>query len=105
MDPTSIQAWLNRFAQKINDITEHRINLIEEAGRAADVPLGEFPPSLQIRKKMADRMGPSDGGLAGVLGDIIGPLEDIHEAFRQALAAHLHTDLDSAREFDGSGPQ
>jgi hypothetical protein len=104
MDPTSIQNWLNRFSDKINTLTFARDGLLREAGTAAQIPLGEFSPSLQIRAKIADRMGGSDGGLARVLDSILQPLTDIHEAFRQALAAHLHTDFDSAEEFGKVGP-
>ena len=104
MDPTSIQNWLNRFGDRIYTLTAARKGLVREAGIAAQVPLGEFPPSLQIRTKMADRMGDSEGGLARALDGILQPLTDIHEAFRQALAAHLHTDFDSAEEFGKVGP-
>jgi hypothetical protein len=96
MNPVSIQSWLDQFGHIIQKLAGRRNDLIEESATAATIAVGDFPPSLQIRTKMADRMGTADGGLAKVITDILEPLETIHEAFKQSLEAYLHTDFDNA---------
>lgn len=100
MEPDSIKTWLQQFGNKLLGITSHRTNLIDEAGKVPSIQVGEFSPSLQVREKMADRMGTTEGGLAWALDGVVLRLADIHEALRQSLAAHLHTDLDGMKIID-----
>jgi hypothetical protein len=101
LEPDSIKDWLGRFGDTLLQITERRRKLIIEAGNVtAHVQLGLFEPSQQIKAKMADRLGPAEGGLAWALDSVVLRLSEIHEALRQSLAAQLNTDLESAKIID-----
>jgi hypothetical protein len=101
MEPDSIKDWLGRFGETLLRITVRREELISSAMSVpTDVMLGSFPPSLQIRDKMADRLGTEEGGLARALDSVLLRLSEIHEALRLSLAAHLNADLESAKVID-----
>jgi hypothetical protein len=93
LDVPSIDDWLLRFSELINEVSEYRTDLTLVAQRQlVRDGLGHFELSRQILAKIADRTGDTKGGLAWALDDVIEQLRNIHEAIDKSKATLAERD-------------
>ena len=92
LDVPSIDAWLLRFGELINEVSEYRSKLTQAAQtQLVRDGLGHFELSRQILAKIADRTGDTKGGLAWALDEVIEQLRNIQEAIKESRSTLVAT--------------
>lgn len=91
------ETWLTAFDDLVQTVDEQSRQLGDEARWiASNRPLGVSELSQQIVRKLADRTGDADGGLAAAVGEVAAALRDIHLALRSSLLTDVAADEASA---------